>query len=61
MAWAEALKPHLGGWHWWPWPQSEGDRLWLLSLGEVWQEHPGLASLPALLTGAIRRFDAWGE
>ena len=61
MAWAEALKPHLGGWHWWPWPQSDGDQLWLLSLSEVWQEHQGLASLPALLASAIRRFDAWGE
>jgi hypothetical protein len=35
--------------------------LWLLSLSEVWQEHQGLAALPALLASAIRRFDAWGE
>ncbi len=59
--WAEALKPHLVGWHWWPWPDHEGDRLWLLGLGEVWQEHETLAGLPALLAAAIRRFDAWGE
>ena len=57
-AWSIAVGDHLKTWHWWPWPEAQGDRLWLLGLGEVWQEQATLQPLPALLAERIRRFDS---
>ena len=43
--WAQRLMPLLGGWAWHPCPEGAEDQTWLLVLGWIWEQHPGLERL----------------